>query len=41
VTMTEEEGTMKQMDDQMVTVFENGELKKDWNLDGIRVRAQL
>jgi len=28
-------------EDQLVTVFENGEITKEWNFEGIRVRAQL
>jgi len=30
-----------QYENQLVTVFEDGEIKKEWNLEEIRVRAQL
>lgn len=39
--VTVQEGLGGQYENQLVTVFEDGEIKKEWNLEEIRVRAQL
>jgi len=40
-TIEEVSGDAFESEDQLLTVFENGEVKREWRLDEIRKRAEL